>query len=161
MASYLKVLQGEHQHCVLPGMGFHTVRCIPQLPTNALPRARSRRIQPVLGQSTLLSPAPVLSFQNTWGGSGFDRAEGVALAPDGSTFLAATAKTAPPYVFNRAPTNTSRPRGTVATPAGTLANVTGTIVMNSGVAGIPPGSESHAGASDAALVRVLPKSLSQ
>jgi len=61
-------------------------------------------------------------------------------------------------VFDRAPTKTSRPRGTVATPAVTLADVPGTLVVNSnsGVVGVPTGSENHAGAFDAALVRVLP-----
>jgi sugar lactone lactonase YvrE len=42
-------------------------------------------IQPVLGQ--VLAPAPVLSFQNTWGGNDLDSAEGVAVAPDGSIYV--------------------------------------------------------------------------
>jgi hypothetical protein len=92
----------------------------------------------------------------TWGNAELDKGDGIAIAPDGSIFLAATAETAPPYIFDPAPTKTSRPRGAVATPAGALTSVTGVLVDPAGVVEIPAGSETHAGAFDAALLKIMP-----
>jgi hypothetical protein len=47
----------------------------------------------------------------TWGNTGIDKGDGIAIASDGSIFLAATAETVPPYIFDPAPTKTSRLRG--------------------------------------------------
>jgi hypothetical protein len=58
-------------------------------------------------------------------------------AAGGSIFLAATAETVPPYIFDPAPTKTSRLRGAVAIPAGALTSVTGVLGNPVGVVEAP------------------------
>jgi hypothetical protein len=92
----------------------------------------------------------------TWGNADLDKGNGIAMAPDGNIFVAATAETAPPYIFDSAPTKTSKLRGTVAVPAGALTGVTGVLGDPLGVVEVPAGSETHAGAFDAALLKIMP-----
>ena len=89
----------------------------------------------------------------TWGGAGIDHGDGVDAAQDGTVSLGATAET-PPFTFQRAPTKTSRARGTAATPATPLADAAGTVVDAGGTLATPDGTSPGAGGFDAALVRV-------
>jgi len=59
-----------------------------------------------------MSPEGKATASHTWGGAGIDHGEGVGVA-DGTILLGATTETTT-QVFDRAPTKTSRVRGTVA-----------------------------------------------
>lgn len=93
---------------------------------------------------------------DTWGGMGIDHFEGVDVAANGTISLGATTE-GPPFSFLRAPTKTSRLRGTVATPAAPLSDATGTVTDPGGTVDTPAGTTPGGGGFvDAALVRVAP-----
>ena len=92
---------------------------------------------------------------NTWGGAGIDHFAGVDAAAGGTISLGGTTE-GPPFSFLRAPTKTSRGRGTVATPTAELMDATGTVVDPAGTVDTPAGTSPGAGGIDAALVRVAP-----
>ena len=92
---------------------------------------------------------------NTWGGTGIDHGDGVAVGPTGTISLAATAETAP-FSFLGAPTKTSRPRGTVTTPTTPLADASGAVTDPGGTLAVPAGTSPGPGQFDAALVRIAP-----
>jgi uncharacterized delta-60 repeat protein len=102
-----------------------------------------------------LAPTGKAIDANSWGGAGLEVGKGVAVASDGTISLAAVAE-APPYLFERAATKTSRLRGSLATPAVTLVDVAGTVAEPAGVVATPDGSLTYAGSVDAALVRITP-----
>jgi uncharacterized delta-60 repeat protein len=91
----------------------------------------------------------------SWGGAGLEVGKGIAVASDGTISLAASAE-APPYLFDRAATKTSRLRGTLTIPTTTLVDVVGTVAEPAGVVTTPDGSLTYAGSFDAALVRITP-----
>ena len=92
---------------------------------------------------------------NTWGGAGIDHFAGVDAAASGTISLGGTTE-GPPFSFLRAPTKTSRARGTVSTPMATLVAATGTVADPGGTVDTPAGTSPGAGGFDAALVRVTP-----
>jgi uncharacterized delta-60 repeat protein len=93
---------------------------------------------------------------NTWGGIGIDHGDGVAVGPTGTISLAATAESTGPFSFLRAPTKTSRPRGTVTTPSAPLADASGAVADAGGTLAEPAGTSPGPGQFDAALVRIAP-----
>jgi uncharacterized delta-60 repeat protein len=92
---------------------------------------------------------------DTWGGTGIDHVGGVDAGPSGTISLGGTTE-GPPFSFLRAPTKTSRLRGTVATPTTELVDATGTVNDPGGTVDAPAGTSPGAGGFDAALVRVTP-----
>ena len=92
---------------------------------------------------------------DTWGGIGIDHGDGVAVGPTGTISLAATAETAP-FSFLRAPTKTSRPRGTLTTPATPVVDAAGVSSDPGGTLVVPAGTSPGPGQFDAALVRIAP-----
>lgn len=107
------------------------------------------------GYLILMSPAGRGIDGNTWGGAGIDHFEGVDMAPSGTISLGATTE-GPPFSFLRAPTKTSRLRGTVTTPTAPLVEAGGTVADPGGTVDTPPGTSPGGGGFDAALVRVAP-----
>jgi hypothetical protein len=102
-----------------------------------------------------LSPEGKALDGDTWGGPNIDHFEGVDAAANGTISLGATTQ-GPPFSFLRAPTKTSRLRGTVATPTAPLVDATGTVTDPGGTVDAPAGTTPGAGGIDAALVRVAP-----
>ena len=102
-----------------------------------------------------LQPTGKATDAMTWGGAGLDKGNGIALAPDGTIFLAGTAE-APPYSFLDAATKTSKLKGSLATPVVALVDAAGTVGDPAGVVSTPDGSLTFAGGFDAALVRITP-----
>jgi uncharacterized delta-60 repeat protein len=92
---------------------------------------------------------------NTWGGTGIDHGDGVAVGPTGTISLAATAETAP-FSFLGAPAKTSRPRGTLTTPTTPLTDASGAVTDPGGTLAVPAGTSPGPGQFDAALVRIAP-----
>jgi hypothetical protein len=74
---------------------------------------------------------------------------------NGTISLGATTRGGP-FSFLRAPTKTSRLRGTVATLTAPLVDVAGPLADPGGTVDTPPGTSPGAGGIDAALVRVAP-----
>jgi len=92
----------------------------------------------------------------TWGGVDNESGESIAVASDGSVYIAGLAS-APPYTFAKAAKTTKRPKGTfLGVPGGTT--------MDPGVAAGTPagtvtavtGSTTFAGATDAFLIKLQP-----
>ena len=102
-----------------------------------------------------LAPGGKTTSANRWGGSSFDAGQGIAVAPDGTISLGASAS-APPYALGDARGRTSRARLTVSTPATPLVDAAGIVVDPAGVAETPNGTTTYAGGFDAALVRIRP-----
>jgi uncharacterized delta-60 repeat protein len=92
---------------------------------------------------------------DTWGGTGIDHFAGVDAAASGTISLGGTTE-GPPFSFLRAPTKTSRARGTVATPTTPLLDASGAVTDPGGVVDAPAGTSPGAGGFDVALVRVAP-----
>jgi uncharacterized delta-60 repeat protein len=107
------------------------------------------------GYLLLLSPDGRSLDGNTWGGLEIDHFEGVDAAANGTISLGATTQ-GPPFSFLRAPTKTSRLRGTVATPTAPLEDAAGTLADPGGTVDTPAGTTPGGGGIDAALVRVAP-----
>ena len=91
----------------------------------------------------------------TWGGADLDSGRAVAVASTGTITLVGAAS-APPYVFQAAPTRIQRPRGSIVTSTGTMTNLAGTVATPAGTVATPNSSLTFAGGFDAALIRVLP-----
>ncbi|HWT00802.1 MAG TPA: hypothetical protein VN256_11190 [Pyrinomonadaceae bacterium] len=92
---------------------------------------------------------------STWGGAENESGQAIAVGADGAVYVAGVAS-APPYVFDRAPTKTKTPDAFLGTPAGT---VTAPAASQTGLAGIvltPDGSQTFAGNTDAFLLKILP-----
>lgn len=102
-----------------------------------------------------LSPEGKALDGDTWGGPDIDHFEGVDAAPNGTISVGATTQ-GPPFTFQRAPTKTSRLRGTVSTPTEPLVDAAGTLADPGGTVDTPPGTSPGGGEIDAALVRVAP-----
>jgi uncharacterized delta-60 repeat protein len=102
-----------------------------------------------------LSPEGRTLDGNTWGGPDIDHFEGVDAVANGTISLGATTRGGP-FSFLRAPTKTSRLRGTVATPTAPLVDGAGPLADPGGTVDTPPGTSPGAGGIDAALVRVAP-----
>jgi uncharacterized delta-60 repeat protein len=92
---------------------------------------------------------------DTWGGTGIDHFAGVDAMASGTISLGGTTE-GPPFSFLRAPTKTSRARGTVTTPTTSLVDATGSVTDPGGTVDAPAGTSPGAGGIDAALVRVTP-----
>lgn len=92
----------------------------------------------------------------TWGSVGLDGGSGAGVTPDGTILVAATVSQPPLYVFDRAPSKTSRLRGSVANPAGSLTDVAGIVSDPGGTAPIANGTTGYVAGFDAALVRITP-----
>ena len=90
-----------------------------------------------------------------WGGAGIDHGDDVAVAPDGTIVVGATTQ-GPPWTLDRASDRLSRLRGTVAAPAAALVDAAGALSDPAGSLQTVSGSTTFAGATDAALVRLLP-----
>ena len=95
----------------------------------------------------------------TWGGTGNESGEAIAVAPDGSSvYLAGVVASAPPYTFTKASHATKAPKATsLITPNGTVTNAPGAVVGTpSGTVTSVTGSTTFAGQTDAFLLKVLP-----
>jgi hypothetical protein len=92
----------------------------------------------------------------TWGGVDNESGESIAIASDGSVYVAGLAS-APPYTFARATKTTKRPKGTfLGVPTGTVtAPVIGAGTPGGTVTQVT-GSTTFAGATDAFLLKVQP-----
>ena len=92
---------------------------------------------------------------STWGGVENETGWSIAAGFDGAVYVAGVAS-APPYVFDRAPTRAKTPDAFLGTPTGTVGFPTAALPDPSGVVTDPLGSENFAGATDAFLLKVLP-----
>jgi uncharacterized delta-60 repeat protein len=92
---------------------------------------------------------------STWGGAGQESGESIAVAPDGSLVVVGIAS-APPYALNRAAHRTVKPASVLHVPAGVVTVPSGAIGFPVGIVTIPNGSETFAGLSDAARLRLVP-----
>ena len=92
---------------------------------------------------------------STWGGTENDIGQSIAAGADGVVYMSGIAG-ASPYVFDRTRRTTKRPDGFLGVPAGAVADAGGIVGDATGVLLTPAGSETFAGATDAALVKVLP-----
>jgi hypothetical protein len=90
----------------------------------------------------------------TWGGSGNDTGEAVAIGTDGAVYAGAIAQ-APPYVFRKISKKTLTPASVLVTPNGTITIPVGTSETAAGTLLIPGGSQTYAGDDDAALLKIL------
>lgn len=88
------------------------------------------------------------------GGLGIDHGDGVDAGQDGTISLGAAAET-PPFLCLRAPTKTSRPRGTVAVPTTPLEAASRAVVDPAGTLDTPTGTTLRFGIR-AALARIAP-----
>lgn len=92
---------------------------------------------------------------STWGGVENESGQSIAAGVDGSVYVAGVAS-APPYVFDRAPTRAKTPDAFLGTPAGAVSFPLAALPDPSGVVTNPAGSETYAGATDAFLLKILP-----
>jgi uncharacterized delta-60 repeat protein len=92
----------------------------------------------------------------TWGGVDNESGEAIAVAPDGSVYVAGLAS-APPYTFARATRTTKRPKGTfLGVPAGTVTDPGAAAGTPAGTVTAVNGSTTFAGATDAFLLKMQP-----
>jgi len=89
----------------------------------------------------------------TWGGSGNDTGEAVAIGPDGAVYVGAIAQAAP-YDFGRGSKRTRTPSSVLVTPNGTITIPAGTSEVATGTLLTPNGSQTYAGDDDAALLKI-------
>ena len=92
---------------------------------------------------------------STWGGADNESGQAIATGADGAVYVAGVAS-APPYVFDRAPTRTKTPDAFHATPAGTVTTPAASLAAPAGTVLAAEGSETFAGATDAFLLKILP-----
>lgn len=93
---------------------------------------------------------------HTWGGVETDSGQSIAAGPAGSVYMAGVAGTSP-YVFDKTRRTTKRPDGSLGVPNGPVADAGGVVANATGIVLTPAGSETFAGATDAMLVKVLPR----
>src|SRR5262249_19299015 len=92
----------------------------------------------------------------TWGGVDNESGEAIAVASDGSVYVAGLAS-APPYTFASATTVAKRPRGTfLGVPAGRVTDPGVAAVTPAGAVTAVNGSTTFGGETDAFLIRVQP-----
>jgi uncharacterized delta-60 repeat protein len=92
----------------------------------------------------------------TWGGGDNESGESIAVASDGSVYVAGLAS-APPYTFARATRMTQRPRGAfLGVPAGTVTDPGVAAGTPAGAVTAVNGSTTFAGGTDAFLIKVQP-----
>ncbi len=91
----------------------------------------------------------------TWGGMDNDTGASIVAGADGSVYVAGTTG-GPPYSFARAPKKTQAPRSVLRIPAGTVTAPAGTLGNPNGIVLVPNGSLTFAGASDGALLKIIP-----
>jgi uncharacterized delta-60 repeat protein len=92
----------------------------------------------------------------TWGGVDNESGESIAVASDGSVYVAGLAS-APPYTFARATRTTKRPKGTfLGVPAGTVTDPGVAAATPAGTVTAVNGSTTFGGATDAFLLKVQP-----
>jgi uncharacterized delta-60 repeat protein len=81
-------------------------------------------------------------------------AQAVAVADDGSLFVAGGTTGPPPYTFGKATKKTGTPDSTVGTPMGTVTSPAIIVADPNGIVQTPNGSETFAGGTDAFLLRM-------
>jgi uncharacterized delta-60 repeat protein len=92
----------------------------------------------------------------TWGGVDNESGESIAVASDGSVYVAGLAS-APPYTFARATKTTKRPKGTfLGVPGGTRTDPGVAAGTPAGTVTAVNGSTTFAGATDAFLLKLQP-----
>ena len=91
----------------------------------------------------------------TWGGMDNDTGASIVAGADGSVYVAGTTG-GPPYTFARAPKMTKAPSSVLSTPAGTVTQPAATLGNPNGIVLVPHGRLTFAGASDAALLKIIP-----
>lgn len=92
----------------------------------------------------------------TWGGIDNESGESIAVASDGSVYVAGLAS-APPYTFARATRMTQRPRGAfLGVPAGMVTDPAVAAGTLAGAVTAVNGSTTFAGGTDAFLIKVQP-----
>jgi uncharacterized delta-60 repeat protein len=92
----------------------------------------------------------------TWGGVDNESGESIAVASDGSVYVAGLAS-APPYTFARATKTTKRPKGTfLGLPSGTVTDPGVAAGTPAGTVTAVNGSTTFGGATDAFLIKVQP-----
>jgi uncharacterized delta-60 repeat protein len=91
----------------------------------------------------------------TWGGTGEESGESIAVAPDGSIAVAGIAS-APPYALSRVAQRTVKPASVLDVPAGVVSVASGAVGFPVGIVTTPIGFETFAGATDAAFLRLQP-----
>ncbi|HEX8494046.1 MAG TPA: hypothetical protein VF658_14465 [Pyrinomonadaceae bacterium] len=92
---------------------------------------------------------------STWGGANNESGQAIATGADGAVYVAGVAS-APPYVFDRAPTRTKTPDAFLAIPAGTVTAPAASQTAPAATVLTPNGSQTFAGATDAFLLKILP-----
>jgi hypothetical protein len=83
-------------------------------------------------------------------------AQAIAVADDGSVFVAGGTTGPPPYDFRNATKRTRTPDSTVGTPGGTVTTPAVEVTDPDGIVTEPNGSETFAGGTDAFLLKVAP-----
>jgi uncharacterized delta-60 repeat protein len=92
----------------------------------------------------------------TWGGVDNESGESIAVASDGSVYVAGLAS-APPYTFAKATKTTKRPRGSfLGVPAGTVSDPGALAGTPAGTVTQVNGSTTFAGGTDAFLLKLQP-----
>jgi hypothetical protein len=92
---------------------------------------------------------------STWGGADNESGQAIATGADGAVYVAGVAS-APPYVFDRAPTRTKTPDAFHGTPFGTTNTPAASLAAPAGTVLTAAGSQTFAGATDAFLLKILP-----
>jgi len=92
----------------------------------------------------------------TWGGAGAQFAQDLALAPDGSLYVAGGTTGPPPYKFRQASKKQGTPVSFLGTPTGTVTTPPGTATDPNGIVLVPNGSQTYAGGTDAVLLKIVP-----
>ena len=82
--------------------------------------------------------------------------QAVAVADDGSLFVAGGTTGPPPYDFRKATKKTGTPGSTLGTPNGTVTTPETTVADPNGIVQVPNGSETYAGGTDAFLLKMTP-----
>jgi len=91
----------------------------------------------------------------TWGGVNNESGASIVAGIDGGVYVAGSTG-GPPYTFARAPKMTKTPRSILSTPAGTVTQPEATPGNPNGIFLVSDGSLTFAGASDAALLKIIP-----
>lgn len=92
---------------------------------------------------------------STWGGIDNESGQAIAVGADGAIYVAGVAS-APPYVFDKAPTRTKTPDAFLGTPTGTVTTPAASQIPQAGTVLTPDGSQTFAGSTDAFLLKLLP-----
>jgi uncharacterized delta-60 repeat protein len=92
---------------------------------------------------------------NTWGGAEIEHGIDIGVAPDGDLVVGAIAQ-APPWTFREARLKSGKLHGDLIALDGVVTSVAGSLGTPSGVVAVPQGSQTFAGASDAAVLTIAP-----